>query len=83
MVNVLAEPGKALEVAIALAEKIAGNGPLAVAATKRIIVESRGWSPETMFAEQSKILMPVFTSKDAQEGAKAFAEKRPPRWTGS
>jgi enoyl-CoA hydratase len=83
MVNVLAEPGGALEAAIALAEKITANGPLAVAATKRIIVESRGWSPETMFAEQNKILTPVFTSNDAKEGAIAFAEKRPARWTGT
>jgi enoyl-CoA hydratase len=83
LVNVLAEPGKALDAAIALAEKITANGPLAVAATKRIIVESRGWSPDTMFAEQTKILMPVFASNDAKEGATAFAEKRPPRWTGS
>lgn len=83
LVNVLAEPGAALDAAIALAEKITANGPLAVAATKRIIVESRAWSPETAFAEQAKILMPVFTSNDAKEGAIAFAEKRPPRWTGS
>ena len=79
----LAEPGKALDAAIALAQKITANGPLAVAATKRIIVESRGWSPETMFAEQMKILMPVFSSNDAKEGAVAFAEKRPARWTGT
>ncbi len=83
LVNVLAEPGKALEAAIALAEKIAANGPLAVAATKRIIVESRGWSRDTMFAEQNEILAPVFSSNDAKEGAIAFAEKRPARWTGT
>jgi enoyl-CoA hydratase len=83
LVNVLAEPGQALDAAIALAQKITANGPLAVAATKRIIVESRGWDPETMFAEQMKILMPVFGSNDAKEGAIAFAEKRPPKWTGS
>ncbi len=55
MVNVLAEPGTALDAAIALAEKIAANGPLAVAATKQIIVESRGWSPDDVFrrAEQA------------------------------
>jgi enoyl-CoA hydratase len=83
MVNVLAEPGGALDAAIELAERITVNGPLAVAATKRIIVESRGWSPDTMFAEQNKILMPVFSSNDAKEGAIAFAEKRPARWTGT
>ncbi|MCV7353525.1 crotonase/enoyl-CoA hydratase family protein [Mycobacterium parmense] len=83
LVNVLAEPGTALEEALALAERIAANGPLAVAATKRIIVESRGWSRETMFAEQNKILTPVFSSNDAKEGAVAFAEKRPARWTGT
>jgi enoyl-CoA hydratase len=83
MVNVLAEPGGALAAAIELAERITANGPLAVAATKRIIVESRGWTPDTMFAEQNSILMPVFSSNDAKEGAIAFAEKRPARWTGT
>ncbi|SOX51709.1 enoyl-CoA hydratase, partial [Mycobacterium ahvazicum] len=83
MVNVLAEPGKALDAAIDLAERIAANGPLAVAATKRIMVESRGWSPDTMFAEQNKLLAPVFSSNDAKEGAIAFAEKRAPQWTGT
>jgi enoyl-CoA hydratase len=83
LVNVLAEPGTALDAAIALAEKITANGPLAVAATKRIITESRGWSRDTRYTEQMKILGPVFASKDAKEGAVAFAEKRPPRWTGT
>jgi enoyl-CoA hydratase len=83
LVNVLAEPGSALEAAIGLAERISNNGPLAVAATKRIIVEARGWSPEEMWKKQTKILAPVFMSKDAREGAVAFAEKRPPKWTGT
>ncbi len=83
LVNVLAEPGHALEAAIELAERITANGPLAVAATKRIIAESRGWTPQDQWREQMKIVMPVFTSKDAKEGAIAFAEKRPPKWTGS
>ncbi len=83
LVNVLVEPGTALDAALALAERIAANGPLAVAATKRIIVESRGWSRDTMFADQNAIMLPVFGSNDAKEGAIAFAEKRPPRWTGT
>jgi enoyl-CoA hydratase len=83
LVNVLAEAGHALEAAVELAERITANGPLAVAATKRIITESRGWSAETQWREQMKILAPVFISNDAKEGARAFAEKRPPNWTGS
>lgn len=83
LVNVLAEPATVLNEAIMLAEKITANGPLAVAATKRIIVEAQGWTPAEMFAEQMKIALPVFASSDAKEGAVAFAEKRTPRWTGS
>ncbi|HMZ16228.1 MAG TPA: enoyl-CoA hydratase-related protein, partial [Mycobacterium sp.] len=83
LVNVLAEPGHALEAAIGLAERITVNGPLAVAATKRIITEARGWSPEDQWKNQAKIMMPVFGSNDAKEGAIAFAEKRAPNWTGS
>lgn len=83
LVNALAEHETVRNTAIMLAEKITANGPLAVAATKRIITESRGWSPGEMFAEQLKIGLPVFASKDAREGAVAFAEKRAPRWTGS
>lgn len=83
LVNRLTEPGGALEGALELAERITANGPLAVAATKRIITESRGWQPHTMFGEQVKILMPVFASNDAKEGAIAFAEKREPHWTGT
>jgi enoyl-CoA hydratase len=74
LVNVLAEPGKVLDAAIELAERITANGPLAVAATKRIIVEARGWSPDEMWTQQTRILMPVFSSNDAKEGAIAFAE---------
>lgn len=83
MVNLLAEPGHALDAAIELAERITANGPLAVAATKRIIVESRSWSPADQWSEQMKIIAPVFASKDAREGAVAFAEKRAPNWTGT
>jgi enoyl-CoA hydratase len=83
LVNILAEPGKALDAAIGLAERITANGPLAVAASKRIIVESRAWSPEEMWKKQAEIYLPVFTSNDAKEGAIAFAEKRAPKWTGT
>lgn len=83
LVNALAEPGGVLQAAVALAERITANGPLAVAATKQVITESRAWTPETQWKEQMKIILPVFASQDAKEGAKAFAEKRTPNWTGS
>ncbi|WP_442931936.1 crotonase/enoyl-CoA hydratase family protein [Mycobacterium sp. 050134] len=83
MVNVLTEQGGALAGAIALAEEITANGPLAVAATKRVMIESREWAADEVWRRQFEIIGPVFASNDAKEGAVAFAEKRPPRWTNS
>ncbi|MGP3934718.1 crotonase/enoyl-CoA hydratase family protein [Nonomuraea sp. KM88] len=82
LVNRVTEPGAALEGALELAGKIAGNAPLALAATKQVIIESQDWSREEMFKKQGAIINPVFGSKDAMEGAAAFAEKRAPRWKG-
>jgi enoyl-CoA hydratase len=82
LVNRLAEPGKALEVALELAGAIVGNGPLALAATKRILVESVDWPDSEFFARQAEIAGPVAASEDAREGSVAFAEKRAPVWQG-
>jgi enoyl-CoA hydratase len=82
-VNVLTEPGEALAGALALAERITKNGPLAVAVTKEVIVKSAEWSEAEMWRKQQELILPVFSSKDAMEGATAFAEKRAPNWTGS
>jgi enoyl-CoA hydratase len=82
LVNRLAEPGQALEAALELAEAIAGNGPLALAATKRILLESVDWPDAEFFARQEGIAGAVRNSEDAREGARAFAEKRPPVWQG-
>jgi enoyl-CoA hydratase len=78
IVSRLAEPGGALAAARELAEVIAANGPLAIDATKRIIAvdETDAWE------RQGAIVAPVFDSEDAREGARAFAEKRPPVWRG-
>jgi enoyl-CoA hydratase len=74
----LVEPGEALAAALELARAIAANGPLAVDATKRIVVvdEAGQWE------RQAEIVAPVFASDDAREGARAFAEKRAPVWRG-
>jgi enoyl-CoA hydratase len=82
MVNRLAKPGKALETAFQLADAIAANGPLALAATKRILLESVDWPDSEFFARQGEIADPVQLSEDAREGASAFAEKRAPVWKG-
>jgi enoyl-CoA hydratase len=82
LLNRLAEPGQALDIALQLAETIAANGPLALAATKRIMVESADWSDAEFFSRQSEISDPVFASEDAREGATAFSERRNPVWKG-
>jgi len=82
LINRMVPAGEALGAARALAAEVAANAPLALAATKRIIVESADWPSDEAFARQNAILGPVFTSTDAREGAAAFAEKRPPVWRG-
>jgi enoyl-CoA hydratase len=74
----LAPPGEALAAARELAATIVANGPLAIDATKRILTadEDDAWE------RQAAIAGPVFASEDAREGARAFAEKRPPVWRG-
>lgn len=80
VVNRLAEPGAAVDVALELAAEISRNGPLAVAASKRILQEQFDWPTAEMFERQGAISGPVFASEDAKEGAAAFKEKRDPVW---
>ncbi|MHA6624927.1 crotonase/enoyl-CoA hydratase family protein [Pseudonocardia sichuanensis] len=82
LVNRLVPDGTALDAAIALAGEISANGPLAVRASKRIVASAPGWSDEERWERQAEIAGQVSASKDAIEGARAFAEKRPPVWSG-
>ncbi|MFF0815628.1 crotonase/enoyl-CoA hydratase family protein [Rhodococcus sp. NPDC003318] len=82
LVNRLAEPGQALEVARELAARVAANGPLAVRATKQVVSMAVSYTDPDAFVAQRRFIDPVFASSDAQEGAKAFAEKRAPVWRG-
>jgi len=82
LVSSVAAPGQSLAAARELAARVALGAPLALAASKRVIVESADWPSGEAFARQGEALGPVFTSADAREGAIAFAEKRPPAWRG-
>jgi enoyl-CoA hydratase len=82
LVNRLTEPGDALSQAIALARAVVANGPLAVRASKQIIVQSPDWPSSEAFDRQHEINEPVRSSEDAREGALAFKEKRAPQWKG-
>jgi len=82
LVNKLVPAGQALPAAVELARKVALGAPLALAASKRVIVESADWAANEAFAKQGEIIAPIFRSKDAMEGAAAFAEKRQPAWRG-
>jgi enoyl-CoA hydratase len=79
----LTEQGEAVEVAMGLAERIARNAPLAVAASKQLIKATQGATDDEFYAMQEPLVLSVFTSKDAAEGPKAFAEKRAPDWSGT
>jgi enoyl-CoA hydratase len=80
LANRVTATGGALDGALELAAKIAANGPLAVIASKKVVQHANGWSDEEAREKQLAIVRPVMTSEDAQEGAKAFAEKRAPVW---
>jgi enoyl-CoA hydratase len=82
VVNRIAEPGSAVDVALELAASVAKNAPLALIASKRILQEQFDWSSAEMWEKQGAISGPVFASDDAKEGASAFKEKRDPVWKG-
>ena len=79
----LTEKGEAVGAAMALAERVARNAPLAVAASKQLIRATQGTTEEDFWKLQGPMQQSVFASNDAKEGPRAFAEKRAPEWTGS
>ncbi|GAB0108361.1 hypothetical protein JMUB6875_73760 [Nocardia sp. JMUB6875] len=82
LINQVAEPGKALEAALVLAERIAVNAPLSIDASKQIIEQSPDWSVAEAFGKQGQVAAAALSSQDAGEGMRAFVEKRPPVWQG-
>jgi enoyl-CoA hydratase len=72
-----------VDAALELAARIAANGPLAVRKTLQMVREAGDLTEEEAWPRNFELAMEVFASKDSIEGATAFAEKRPPRWTGT
>jgi len=66
----------------ALAEGIRDNAPLSVAAAKKSVLAAMSLGCDAGFAKAQDIYAPVYRSADAEEGPRAFAEKRKPVWRG-
>jgi len=80
LVNRVVPAAELLPAALAMAEKICRNGPLAVRTAKEIAV--RSFALESGFVLENALAARVLASEDAREGPRAFAERRPPRFTG-
>jgi len=83
LINRVVPSGTATEQALELARLIAANAPLAVRTAKRLVDESGDWPFTEAFARQAPYTDAVRSSKDADEGARAFVEKRAPVWLGA
>jgi enoyl-CoA hydratase len=82
LVNRVVEPGRLLDEAFALAERIAANGPLAVRAIKRTVRQSDGLPIDKAFGIEAREGHELSRTEDAIEGPRAFVEKRAPIYKG-
>jgi enoyl-CoA hydratase len=82
MVNELCEPGEAFNRALALAERITVNAPLAVRRSRELSLASVDLDEETAFRLSGEAMIDLSRTEDFWEGPKAFIEKRDPVWKG-
>ena len=68
--------------ALALAERIIANSPLAVRESRRVLLATSRLDDDESFAISNEALSVVTRSADFREGLAAFIEKRPPLWSG-
>ncbi|MCD9153907.1 crotonase/enoyl-CoA hydratase family protein [Aeromicrobium duanguangcaii] len=82
LINRIAEPGQALDEALALASRIVDNAPLALEGSKHVLENAADWGLAEGWRHQEPVRDRVSHSEDAREGATAFAERRAPVWRG-
>jgi enoyl-CoA hydratase len=82
LVNELVEPGQALAAALALADRITVNAPLAVQLSRRLVLASQSAQDDDLWQLTAEAMGTLVRTEDFQEGPRAFIEKRAPRWTG-
>ncbi|KUJ36939.1 crotonase/enoyl-CoA hydratase family protein [Streptomyces sp. NPDC093228] len=82
LANRVVPTGQAVEHALLLAEQLAANAPLALAAVKAVTRAADGAPESEAFAAQRTVMAGLMASADVREGMTAFAERRTPEWTG-
>lgn len=82
VVNAVVEPDRLLEEARSWAERICVNAPLAVRATKESVIKGLALQISEAYEYELACAARVFSTEDAREGPRAFAEKRVPLWQG-
>jgi enoyl-CoA hydratase len=82
LVSRLAEPGAVMDAAMALATKITESAPLAVWASRKVVLASAWADDETLKRMTNEEFAGIMASEDTKEGLTAFIEKRPPNWQG-
>ena len=83
LVNRVVPRAEVLDAALALAERVCANAPIAVRNSRTMVREARDLTEAEAWPRNYELAMEVFSTKDSIEGATAFAEKRPPKWTGT
>ena len=83
LVNIITDTGQAVAGALALATTISLNSPLGVAASKAVLSAAPDWGSDERWDRQAAMVEHVWTSDDAREGARAFAQRRPPQFSGA
>ncbi|HEX5143986.1 MAG TPA: enoyl-CoA hydratase-related protein [Mycobacterium sp.] len=82
LLNAVVPEGALLDKAFEYAARITRNAPLAIQATKRSVLEGLKVDMREAYRNESRIAKEIFATEDAKEGPRAFAEKRPPQWSG-